>query len=381
VRLEGHHWKGNAVVKNRNLAGIDGTPLAGPRRLLTEAIIGLVLGAIAIAAIVTCVRTFLPSGQKYPFIPEVNQTGLSLAGTHSGGPADTAAARIDSIPVLSYHQMDNGCAPAARQCDTAGFSRDSVTQRQFYDQMAWLYSHGYRTITSEQYVTWATGGHSILPAKPVLLTVDDGIANFYAGATPVLRHFGFTMVSMVVSGFAQGAQDGARQYKGWDASWGQLANLPGDTWEFAFHAGPQGHLLTKGTDCPYFYPCQRPGDSAAAYRARVSNDIDRGLAAEYTHLGSRMNTAMWAVPFNDLAQDSSQPQSGTSPASWLNDHADHRFAVVFVDGYTSRANQHYRYEVHGTDSLAFFAGQVERPDVYTKYPSVGTATARAGGQS
>src|SRR6185503_15818824 len=52
VRLEGHHWKGNAVVRNRNLAGIDGTPLAGPRRLLTEAIIGLVLGAIAIAAIV-----------------------------------------------------------------------------------------------------------------------------------------------------------------------------------------------------------------------------------------------------------------------------------------------------------------------------------------
>ena len=156
----------------------------------------------------------------------------------------------------------------------------------------------------------------MLPAKPVLLTVDDGIANFYAGATPVLRHFGFTMVSMVVSGFAQGAQDGMRQYKGWDASWAQLANLDG-TWEFGFHAGPQGHLLTPGTDCPYFYPCQRAGETAAAYKARVAHDIDAGLAAEQAHLGSRINPQMWAVPFNDLAQASDQPQSGTSPAAWL----------------------------------------------------------------
>lgn len=366
------------MVKHRKLAGVSAP---GRHRLLTETVIALVLGAIAIAAIMSCVHTFLPDGKKYPYIPEVNQTGLSLTAAHSGGPDDTPAARISSIPVLSYHQMDNGCAPAASQCATAGFSRDSVTQRQFYDQMSWLYSHGYRTVTSAQYVTWATGGQATLPAKPVLLTVDDGIANFYGGATPVLRNFGFTMVSMVVSGFAQGAQDGVRQYKGWDASWGQLANLPGETWEFAFHSGPQGHQLTKGTSCPYFYPCQRHGESTADYRARVNHDIDAGLAAEYAHLGSRMNTGMWAVPFNDLAQDASQPQSGTSPAFWLNDHADRRFAVVFVDGYTSRANQHYRYEVHGTDSLAFFAQQVERQDVYTKYPSVGTASARPGGQS
>jgi hypothetical protein len=54
---------------------------------------------------------------------------------------------------------------------------------------------------------------------------------------------------------------------------------------------------------------------------------------------------------------------------------------VFVDGLTSRANQHYRYEVHGTDSLSYFAEQVQRTDVYTRYPSVATGTAPAGGQS
>jgi hypothetical protein len=369
------------MVKRRKLTGTDGTALATPRRMLTETVVGLVLGAIAIAAIVTCIYSFLPSGQKYPYIPEVNKIGLSAAHNYSGGPDDTPATRIGSIPVLSYHQMDNGCAPTAQRCAAAGSSVDSVTQRQFYEQMSWLYNHGYRTMTSEQYVTWATGGQVMLPAKPVLLTADDGIANFYAGATPVLRHFGFTMVSMVVSGFAQGAQDGVRQYKGWDAGWAQLGNLSSGTWQFAFHAGPDGHRLTSGTDCHYFYPCQRAGESATAYQARVTRDIDAGLAAQQAHLGSRVNTGMWAVPFNDLAQDPTMPQSGSSPHTWLNDYAARKFAVAFVDGETSRANQHYRYEVHGTDDLAFFTQQVQRSDVYSKYPSPATATARPGGES
>jgi hypothetical protein len=188
------------------------------------------------------------------------------------------------------------------------------------------------------------------------------------------------MVSMVVSGFAQGAQDKVQQYVGWDATWTQLRNLPRDVWDFAFHAGPQGHTTTSAT-CTYFYPCQRPGETAAAYRARVEADIDAGIATEKSELGDRVNTQMWAVPFNDLAQAANQPQSGTEPVSWLQDYADRKFAVVFVDGLTSKENQHYRYEVRGTDSLAFFAEQIGRAGVFIKYPSPATGTVRAGGQS
>jgi hypothetical protein len=363
-------------------AGGPGRPArTGRRRLLTEAAVGLVLGAIAVAVIMTCVRSFLPSHQTYTSIPEVNTLGMSLAANHSAGTDDTPASRISSLPVLSYHQMDNGCAPTAQQCTTAKFSMDNVTQRQFYGQMSWLYSHGYRTVTAKQYSQWATGKQVMLPAKPVLLTVDDGIANFYAGATPVLRNFGFTMVSMVVSGFATSAQDGARQFKGWDATWSQLANLPAGTWEFAFHAGPTGHLLTSNSRCPYFYACMRPGESDASYEARVAHDIDAGLAAERAHLGSRMQTDMWAVPYNDLAQPGAEPQSAAVPRSWVNDYAARKFAVVFVDGQASRANQHYRYEVHGTDTLAFFASQLENLSVFTRNPGQATAAARPGGRS
>jgi hypothetical protein len=349
------------------------------RRTLMEAIAGVALGAIAVGAIATGARGFAPQQDAHPAIPAVNAIGVPADSKAPG--ADTMSARkIKSIPVISWHQMDNSCEPTAALCATPEFAETNVTQRQFYDELSWAYGHGYRTVTAAQYVAWATGKNIMLPDRPVLLTVDDGIANFYAGATPVLRHFGFTMVSMVVSGFAQGAQDKAQKYQGWDATWTQLRNLPDDVWEFAFHAGSDGHV-TADASCPYFYSCQRPGETAAAYQARVEADINAGIAAEKRELGDRVNSQMWAVPFNDLAQDDTQPQSGAEPARWLQGYADQKFTVVFVDGQTSRDDQHYRYEVHGTDNVAFFAGQVGRSDIYTKYPSPATGTARPGGQS
>jgi hypothetical protein len=348
-------------------------------RRLTEGFAAVALGAVAVGAIITGAKGFTPQGDNHPYIPTVNAIGVP-SSSYAAGQDTTSARKIGSIPVISWHQMDNGCRPAAALCADPEFAETNVTQRQFYDEINWLYAHGYRTVTAAQYVAWANGADVKLPAKPVLLTVDDGIANFYAGATPVLRHFGFTMVSMVVSGFAQGAQDRERQYEGWDATWTQLRSLPSDVWEFAFHAGPEGHVTQRG-DCPYFYTCQRSGESDAAYQARVTADINAGIAAEQRELGDRVNTQMWAVPYNDLAQDNTEPQSGTDPAQWLQDYAEQKFAVVFVDGQTTRNNQHYRYEVHGTDSLAFFAEQIERTDIYTKYPSPATRLARAGGES
>lgn len=356
-------------------------PWTRTRKGRQEAAAGGVFGAVAAGAIAACVVSYLPHTPSYPFIPAYDDIGIP-SGSYAPGTDSTPGENVKSVPVLSWHQMDNGCAPTAARCSNPEYAGSSVTQRQFYDQLSWLYSHGYRTITIRQYTAWATGRNIVLPAKPVLLTVDDGIANFYAGATPVLQHFGYTMTAMIVSGFAQGAQDGTRQYKGWDATWTQLRNLPSPTWNFAFHAGPEGHLVNTSS-CAYFYPCQRAGETASAYQARVTTDISLGTTAEKTELGPRVDTSVWAVPFNDLAGPGQKPKAGRAPESWLGGFANARFAVVFVDGKVQSENQHYRYEVHGTDSLSFFASQVQRTDIYTTYPESvrPTATARAGGQS
>jgi hypothetical protein len=52
------------MVKLRQLAGARGAGLTGRHRLLTEAIIGLILGAIAIATTPNCLLTLFPNGQK-----------------------------------------------------------------------------------------------------------------------------------------------------------------------------------------------------------------------------------------------------------------------------------------------------------------------------
>lgn len=99
------------------------------------------------------------------------------------------------------------------------------------------------------------------------------------------------------------------------------------------------------------------------------------------NLGNRAGSQMWAVPFNDLAQAPSEPQSGGTPRRGLDSFTTANFKVVFVDGWVTIKNQHYRFEVHGTDSLSYFAQQVSPINVFVRFPGQATAYAPAGGQS
>jgi peptidoglycan/xylan/chitin deacetylase (PgdA/CDA1 family) len=70
---------------------------------------------------------------------------------------------------------------------------DSVTLAAFRQQMAYLYQNGYRTISPRQYQLWTAGQPVELPAKPVLLTVDDNQVSFLQ-ALPVLRQYHYRVV-------------------------------------------------------------------------------------------------------------------------------------------------------------------------------------------
>ena len=179
-----------------------------------------------------------------------------------------------SIPVLVYHQLDNGCAAISLQCD--GHEVESSSERQFAEDLAWLYGHGFRTVTSAQYAAWAQGERIALPSKPVFLTADNGISNMLTGATPLLQRIGYTMTAMVVTGFADGAsgdckapeimtsaglvsaQPGCgKDNKNWDMTWQQLQALPASTWSFALEAGPSGHFVQDyDPACPVFLACK-----------------------------------------------------------------------------------------------------------------------------
>ena len=280
---------------------------------------------------------------------------------------------VDDIPVLAWHQVIAGtatttaedviwdfnrdCAPTALVCNAAG-NDETVSITQLTSELSYLKAAGYQSITAAQYDAWVAGKKIALPAKPVLLTVDDGTLNSYVGVTPVLRELGFNVVTFIVSQFASGATAGKQPYAGWNATWSQLMALPAAQWSFAFHAGARGHNVTfpDNGSCTYFYPCQLPSETDAVYQQRVSSEVNAGRAVEESQLGARLNTEMWAVPWNDLAVEKNQPTSGTDPKAWLAKWAATQFPVIFIQDphRNGKLNERYRLEVHGTWSEAAF---------------------------
>ncbi len=116
--------------------------------------------------------------------------------TGSGSPDVLApGARAINVPILTYHYIRVNVDSR----DRMGFAL-SVTPADFAAQMDWLARSGYHTITSEDLYQYLSGARG-LPSKPVILTFDDGYADFYTTALPILRSHEFTADLYVVAGF------------------------------------------------------------------------------------------------------------------------------------------------------------------------------------
>lgn len=99
------------------------------------------------------------------------------------------------VPVLMYHYIRVN--PDRR--DRTGFSL-SVTPAMFHAQMDYLARNHFRVLDLQD-VVWAMRIQHPLPPRSVVLTFDDGYADFYTAAAPELRRYGFTATSYVVTGF------------------------------------------------------------------------------------------------------------------------------------------------------------------------------------
>ena len=93
------------------------------------------------------------------------------------------------VPVLNYHQVEekNG-------------NPLTLWPDQFEAQMAYLADEGYTAITIDEMMDALENG-TPLPEKPVIITFDDGYADNYEYAYPILKKYGFKATIFLIYDF------------------------------------------------------------------------------------------------------------------------------------------------------------------------------------
>ncbi|BAL83578.1 putative polysaccharide deacetylase [Selenomonas ruminantium subsp. lactilytica TAM6421] len=94
-----------------------------------------------------------------------------------------------SVPVLNYHQINDRDENAL-----------TVHTDQFEAQMRYLAEEGYHVITPEEMINaWENGEK--LPEKPVIITFDDGYADNYRNAFPILQKYNLKATIFLISDY------------------------------------------------------------------------------------------------------------------------------------------------------------------------------------
>jgi peptidoglycan/xylan/chitin deacetylase (PgdA/CDA1 family) len=130
-----------------------------------------------------------------------------------------------------YHSISDQAAPR--------FRRFAVTPAAFAQQMAYLNENDYRPMTVTQLSAAIAGRGEALTPRPVVLTFDDGFADFYTEALPVLERSGFAATLYVCTGFVGKTSRWLRREGEADRSmlsWEQLREISAAGIECAAHS-------------------------------------------------------------------------------------------------------------------------------------------------
>ncbi len=159
--------------------------------------------------------------KNLPFIVEP-VSGAKATQPHwlvlDGGPGDPEAPilpplrptdKIVQVPILMYHHVSDAPSPNAL------IESLTVTPIMFKQQLDYLQQQDYHTITFNQLFDALYFG-APLPSRPIILTFDDGYADVYHFALPLLQQHHFTATFYIISGKV-----------GWQGymEWGNLQDL------------------------------------------------------------------------------------------------------------------------------------------------------------
>jgi len=109
---------------------------------------------------------------------------------------------LSGVPVLCYHQIT---PTGLIDGETNPYL---LSVEAFEAQMKWLKKHGYRTIPLSTFAHYLTGTLSpderkSFPAKPILISFDDGYRNFYRYARKIVNDRSFKVVIFASTGLIE----------------------------------------------------------------------------------------------------------------------------------------------------------------------------------
>ena len=194
------------------------------------------------------------------------------------------------IPILMYHSISK---------DASGESEYTISQSRFEGDLKWLRDNGYTTIFPSQLAAYVKEG-AMLPSKPVIISFDDGFANNYLYAYPLLQKYNMKAVIALIgieSDLSSGDIYRNPEYS--NLTWGEVALLSqSGLIEFASHTYDL-HSISggrKGAD-------KKPGESAADYRQVLTSDLIKNQALIESAAGRTPLTFAW--PFGAYPPDRS----------------------------------------------------------------------------
>ncbi len=239
----------------------------------------------------------------------------------------TDDAHTGGIPVLVFHEI---CAQACAPSATYG-----TTKAEFERTMRMIKGAGYETISMADFVRAHAGETRHLPAKPMLITFDDGRMDGYLGADEILQALGLQATMFVVTTEAETKQRFSMQ-------WAQIQEAAASgRWDIQLHAH-EGHVRvpvmvdSEGTPTlKPFYGWRKCVEASCAsletfddWRVRAEKDIEAGDDLLTSKLGAGAYASLsFAVPFGDYGQKHS---NDPGIARELRAFLDARFAVWFT---------------------------------------------------
>ena len=191
------------------------------------------------------------------------------------------------VPIIMYHGVK-----------TSNTQKDIITPNELETDLCYLQNNQYSTITMTDLIDYEADEKE-LPAKPIVLSFDDGYYNNYAYVLPLLEKYRMKIVFSLIGIYTDDATNQPQNNLNYShVTWAQAnAMIQSGLVEIQNHTYNLHTITAKRSGCK-----KNPGESQAHYEKLLTEDIG-GLQQKITSMtGTTPNT--FTYPYGLVSKES-----------------------------------------------------------------------------